>query len=107
MSTSSPSPDDLAQVLAAAEHRSQVDAAESGAAASGGHTRTYDLAAVARAAMHETARLAQLERELAAGTPMVAARLRVIGDMAAVCLAEVAVNATARAMLDEHGRAQA
>lgn len=93
-----PSPDALARAFAAIEHRGQIATAQSGADADSGTARAYDLAYVARVAMREAVRLTQLERELAMSVPGAAARLRVIGDAAAVCFAEAVVNGTARAM---------
>lgn len=94
----SPDPDTLARVLAAIEHRGQVNAALSDAVAQSGMARVWDLASVARTALRETGRLAQLEAETAYTHPAAAARLRLIADVAAVCLAELVAHA-ARTML--------
>lgn len=99
-----PSPDVLAKALAAIEHGGQIATARSAADSDAGVARAYDLAYVARVAMRETVRLTQLERELAISVPGAAARLRVIGDAAAVCFAEAVVNGTARTMTARTGR---
>lgn len=96
---SSPSPDHLGRELAAIEHGGQVATARSRMLSDVGTARAYDLGYVAQVAMRETVRLTQIERELAASTPFVAARLRLLGDAATGCLAEAIVNGTARAML--------
>lgn len=94
----SPDPDALARALAAIEHRGQVNAALSDAVAESGMARVWDLGSVARAALRETGRLAELEAEIAASAPLAVVRLRFIADVAAVCLAELVAH-SARTML--------
>lgn len=95
MSKLTPDPDELARALAAIEHRGQVNAALSDAVAESGMARVWDLGSVARGALREAARLAQLEAELAAQLPGAAPRLRFIADITAVCLAELVAHAAA------------
>jgi hypothetical protein len=96
-----PDPDELARCLAGIEHRGQVAAAVSDAMSQTGMTQAWDLASVARAALREAARVGQLEAELsAAAGPAAVARLRMIADVTAVCLAAVVAD-TARAMLTD------
>jgi hypothetical protein len=96
----SPDPDELARALAALEHRGQVRIAQSEKVSETGVTRLWELGTVARVAMRETARFAQLEAELNASAPLAAARLRLVSDVAAVCAAALVAH-TARAMLTD------
>jgi hypothetical protein len=97
-----PDPDELARALAAFEHWGQTAIALSDKASETGMTRAWDLGSVARSAMREAARLGQLEAELTESAPLAAARVRLIGDVAAVCLAAVVTDAV-RAMLTDWG----
>lgn len=102
-SNPTPNPDELARALAAFEHWGQTNIALSDKVSETGMARAWDLASVARTAMREAARLGQLEAELTeSSAPMATARVRLIADVAAVCLAALVTDA-ARAMLTDWG----
>lgn len=95
-----PDPDELARALAAFEHWGQTAIAQSDKVAETGMARAWDLGSVARTAMREAARLGQLEAELTASAPLAAARVRLIGDVAAVCLAALVTDAARTTLTD-------
>jgi hypothetical protein len=106
----SPRPDDesladaFARRLAEVEHDNQIGQAHARAVSEVGTARSWDLASVVRRAMRETVHLGEFERELATRFPPAARRLRLLGDVAVLCLAEV-IAAAGREMVGHTGEA--
>jgi protein-L-isoaspartate O-methyltransferase len=86
--------DVFARLLAQIEHDGQADVARAASVSEVGTARSYEVATVARAAMREAVHLTELERQLAGRSAVLGRRLRLLGDVAMVCLAEIIRAAT-------------
>jgi hypothetical protein len=90
--------DAFARRLAQVEHTSQIAQAQARAASEVATARAWDLGSVVRTVMREAVYLGEFEQEMATRHPEAAGPLRLLGDVAVMCLGEF-IRATGREMV--------